>query len=48
MFRFIRRNQSTALTKRGLGLLFVAALLGLFLLLQLALVLWLYVKQWAS
>ena len=48
MFRFIRRNPSAAVTKRGLGLLLVTGMLGLFLLLQLALVLWVFVKQWAS
>lgn len=46
MFRFIHRNPPSTLNKRGLGLLLVASVLGLFLVLQLALVIWVYLKQW--
>lgn len=49
MMRFIHfphRAHSSAADKSSLRLLFVAIVLGLFLALQIGLVLWVYLKQW--
>ena len=49
MMRFIQlqyRSQNPVHARRGLGPLVVAIILGLFLLVQIGLVVWVYLNQW--